>query len=63
MTRAELEQIAREAAAQYGLPADVFLRLINQESRFKVDALSPKGAYGPAQLMPDTAAELGVKRE
>jgi len=63
MTRAELEQIAREAAAQYGLPADVFLRLINQESRFKVDALSPKGAYGPAQLMPDTAAELGVNRE
>jgi len=63
MTRAELEQIAREAAAQYNLPVDVFLRLINQESRFKVDALSPKGALGPAQLMPDTAAELGVNRE
>lgn len=63
MTRAELEQIAREAAAQYNLPVDVFLRLINQESGFKVDALSPKGAYGPAQLMPDTAAELGVNRE
>lgn len=63
MTRAELEQIAREAAAQYNLPVDVFLRLIDQESRFKVDALSPKGAYGPAQLMPDTAAELGVNRE
>ena len=63
MTRAEIEQIAREAAAQYGLPADVFLRLINQESGFKTDALSSKGAYGPAQLMPDTAAELGVNRE
>jgi hypothetical protein len=63
MTRAELEQIAREAAAQYNLPADVFLRLINQESGYKVDAISPKGAYGPAQLMPDTAAELGVNRE
>jgi hypothetical protein len=63
MTRAEIEQIAREAAAQYGLPADVFLRLINQESGFKIDALSSKGAYGPAQLMPDTAAELGVNRE
>lgn len=63
MTRAELEQIAREAAAQYNLPVDVFLRLINQESGFKVDAISPKGALGPAQLMPDTAAELGVNRE
>lgn len=63
MTRAELEQIAREAAAQYNLPVNVFLRLINQESGYKVDATSPKGAYGPAQLMPDTAAELGVNRE
>lgn len=63
MTRAELEQIAREAAAQYNLPVDVFLRLIDQESEFKVNALSPKGALGPAQLMPDTAAELGVNRE
>ena len=60
MTRAELEQIAREAAAQYGLPADVFLRLIQQESGFDPSAVSPKGAIGPAQLMPDTAKELGV---
>jgi len=60
MTRAELEQIAREAAAQYGLPADVFLRLIQQESGFDPTAVSPKGAIGPAQLMPDTAKELNV---
>lgn len=60
MTRAELEQIAREAAAQYNLPVDVFLRLIQQESGFDPSAVSPKGALGPAQLMPDTAAELGV---
>ena len=60
MTRAELEQIAREAAAQYNLPVDVFLRLIQQESGFDPSAVSSKGALGPAQLMPDTAAELGV---
>lgn len=60
MTRAELEQIAREAAAQYNLPVDVFLRLIQQESGFDPAAVSPKGAIGPAQLMPDTAKELGV---
>ena len=60
MTRAELEQIAREAAAQYNLPVDVFLRLIQQESGFDPSAVSPKGALGPAQLMPDTAKELGV---
>jgi hypothetical protein len=60
MTRAELEQIAREAAAQYNLPVDVFLRLIQQESGFDPAAVSRKGAIGPAQLMPDTAKELGV---
>jgi hypothetical protein len=60
MTRAEIEQIAREAARTYGLPTDVFLRLINQESGFNPTAVSPKGARGPAQLMPGTAEELGV---
>ena len=60
MTRAEIEQMAREAARTYGLPTDVFLRLIKQESGFDPTAVSPKGATGPAQLMPGTAEELGV---
>ena len=52
--------MAIEAARTYGLPTDVFLRLINQESGFDPTAVSPKGATGPAQLMPGTAEELGV---
>jgi len=46
-----------EAAAQaHRIPVDFFTRLIWQESSFRADALSPKGAQGIAQFMPGTAA-------
>jgi len=53
-------QLAREAARNAGVPEDLFLSLIQQESGFDPNALSPKGAVGLAQLMPGTAKELGV---
>jgi soluble lytic murein transglycosylase-like protein len=52
--------LAREAATRHGIPADLFLRLIQQESGWNAGALSHKGAMGLAQLMPDTARSLGV---
>ena len=52
--------IARDAAARHGVPADLFLRLIQQESGWNATAVSVKGALGLAQLMPQTAAVLGV---
>lgn len=52
--------IARSAARKHGVPEDLFLRLVNQESRFNDKALSNKGAIGLAQLMPATARYLGV---
>jgi Soluble lytic murein transglycosylase and related regulatory proteins (some contain LysM/invasin domains) len=51
---------ARAAARKHGVPEDLFLRLVQQESGWKPHAVSHKGAYGLAQLMPDTAALLGV---
>ena len=53
-------QVARDAARRYGVPEDLFLRLVQQESGWNTGALSPKGAIGLAQLMPGTASVLGV---
>ena len=52
--------MARDAATRNGIPADLFLRLVQQESGWNANAVSVKGALGLAQLMPQTAAGLGV---
>lgn len=52
--------VARAAADRNGIPQDLFLRLVQQESGWNVDAVSNKGAIGLAQLMPGTASDLGV---
>jgi soluble lytic murein transglycosylase-like protein len=51
---------ARAAARTHGIPEDLFLRLVQQESGWNPGAVSHKGAIGLAQLMPDTARLLGV---
>ncbi|MCQ0970328.1 lytic transglycosylase domain-containing protein [Paracoccus sp. TK19116] len=51
---------ARAAARKYGIPEDLFLRLVQQESGWNPGARSHKGAQGLAQLMPGTAAKMGV---
>lgn len=58
--RGEWLVAARAAAQKHGVPEDLFLRLVQQESGFNPGAVSPKGATGLAQLMPGTAALLGV---
>lgn len=55
--------MARAAARKHGVPEDLFLRLVQQESGWKVKAKSHKGAYGLAQLMPATARFLGVNHK
>ncbi len=52
--------VARRAATRHSVPADLFLRLVQQESGWNPNARSSKGALGLAQLMPDTARALGV---
>jgi soluble lytic murein transglycosylase-like protein len=55
------ELIAQHAEAQ-GVRPDLVRAVIQVESGYNPRALSVKGAMGLMQLMPGTAAELGVRR-
>ncbi|MEM8693081.1 MAG: lytic transglycosylase domain-containing protein [Pseudomonadota bacterium] len=52
--------MAKDAARRHGVPEDLFLRLVQQESNWNPQAVSHKGALGLAQLMPATAKKLNV---
>jgi hypothetical protein len=56
----DLSQVINEASGRYRLDPDLVNSVIKAESDFQVRAVSPKGAQGLMQLMPGTAAQLGV---
>jgi hypothetical protein len=52
--------LAASAASKYSLPAEFVTGVMRAESGLNPAALSPKGAMGLMQLMPDTARDLGA---
>jgi soluble lytic murein transglycosylase-like protein len=53
-------EMLRAAANRHGLPVEFVMAVAKAESGFQVKALSPKGAIGVMQLMPETAKQLKV---
>lgn len=53
-------ELAAEAAKKYFIPDSFVRSVMKEESGFQPNAVSPKGAIGLMQLMPETARELGV---
>jgi membrane-bound lytic murein transglycosylase MltF len=59
------EQIIKRYAHRYGFDWRLILAVMNQESRFRVRAVSHRGAYGLMQIMPvtgrDVSSALGIE--
>ena len=57
----EWRRIIRKASETYNLPESLIAAVIRTESSFQAHALSPKGARGAMQIMPETQKELGLE--
>ena len=57
---ASLDEAVEQIAAQYALRSNLIHSVIKVESNYNPFAVSPKGAMGLMQLMPETARRFGV---
>lgn len=56
----DARKLVEAAADKHGLPAEFVHSVVKAESGYRADAVSPKGAIGLMQLMPETARELNA---
>ncbi len=57
----DLRELLGQAAKQEGVDAALLRAVAEQESAFRPCAVSPRGAMGLMQLMPETARTLGLE--
>jgi hypothetical protein len=57
----QVEAIIQKYANMYGVDPSLVRAVVRHESGFNSQAVSPKGAQGLMQLMPGTAALMGVR--
>ena len=55
-----LEPYFVDSARRYGIDPRILRAICFIESRYRIGAVSPKGARGPMQFMPETAARYGL---
>jgi len=60
-SKSNLDDIFQRASAQYNVPENLLKAVAKVESGYDADAVSSCGAQGVMQLMPSTAASLGVQ--
>ena len=56
----QLEPFINESAKRYGIDPRIVRVVCFMESRYRLAAVSPKGARGPMQFMPETARRYGL---
>ena len=59
-SQAEMNDVINTVSSRHHLDPDLINSVIHAESGFNPRAVSPKGAQGLMQLMPQTASHLGV---
>jgi soluble lytic murein transglycosylase-like protein len=60
LSKAETMQLIADSAAKHKVPSAFVASIVAAESNFDCSAVSPKGAVGLMQLMPETAQQFGA---
>ena len=60
MSQNDLDKTVIYASKKYGVPLPFLVAVMKTESGFNIQALSPKGAVGLMQVMPETGRELDM---